>query len=84
LVTSVLSIQKPSTYTRWIGRESVVACMPTSFASTPVGSAAHIENSPPGIHTIESGAGPGGVDVLAAVGGKVVVVVFGSAAAVGT
>jgi len=33
LVTSVLSIQKLSTYTRWIGRESVVACIPTSFIS---------------------------------------------------
>src|SRR5262249_14611986 len=33
--------------------------MPTSLLSAPVGSAAPIENSPPGIHTMPAGAVPG-------------------------
>jgi hypothetical protein len=58
LVTSVRSIQKPSTCTRWMGR-----------ASGPSrGSSAPIENSPPGIHTIPAGAGPGGVEASSTVG----------------
>ncbi len=55
LVTSVASIQKPSTATRCIGRESVVACMPTRSLMS-MGERAPIENSPPGIHTMPSGA----------------------------
>src|SRR5262245_26728888 len=58
LVTSVVSMKKPSTKTRWIGRASSVACMPTTFMSG--GSVAPIENSPPGIQTIPGGAGAGG------------------------
>jgi hypothetical protein len=66
-VTSVSSIQNPSTATRWTGRESMVACIPTmSCAST--GSCAPIENSPPGIHTMPAGAGPGGGCSLSTVG----------------
>ena len=62
-----------------MGRESVVACMPTSLWSLPVGSAAPIENSTPGIHAMPGGAAPDGprdaedvdadVDVDAGVGG---------------
>src|SRR5215203_2700679 len=45
LVTSVLSAQKPSTLTLWTGRAS-----PKLPSSLP------IWNSPPGIHTMPSGA----------------------------
>ena len=38
------------------GRESVVACIPTTSLAS-IGERAPIENSPPGIHTIPSGAG---------------------------
>src|SRR5215510_2810608 len=57
--------------------------MPTSFASIPCGAAAPIENSPPGIQTIPSGAGPGGVTAFATVGMNVDVVAGGDGAASG-
>src|SRR5262249_22326413 len=50
-------------------RESRVALMPTS--SIPGGLAPPIENSPPGIHTIPSGVGPGAGLALATVGRNV-------------
>src|SRR5580765_2693960 len=49
-----------------MGRASVVAIIPTSFMSG--GSCAPMENSPPAIHTIPWGAGPGGVPGLGIVG----------------
>src|SRR5262249_29758473 len=69
LVTSVRSSQKPSTYTRWIGRASSMDCIPPS--GTPRGSRAPMENSPPGIQTMPSGVSLGGVAGLAAVGRNV-------------
>ena len=42
--------------------------MPTSFMSAPTGSAAPIENSPPGIQIIPTGAGPGGAGAFGTVG----------------
>jgi hypothetical protein len=65
-VTAVVSIQNPSTYTRWIGLESIVALMPTSFI--PGISAAPIENSPPGIQTMPFGAGFGAAVLFSIVG----------------
>src|SRR5579862_6685476 len=49
-----------------MGRESVVACMPTMFISG--GSWAPMENSPPGIQTIPLGAGPGAGCLFGTVG----------------
>ena len=50
-----------------MGRESVVACIPTaSFMSG--GSCAPMENSPPGIQTMPSGASPGGGVLFSTVG----------------
>jgi hypothetical protein len=68
-VTSVASIQKPSTYTRCIGSVSATVAgeqqdLPSHFPSLPM------ENSPPGIHTMPSGAGLGGFEELAIVGAK--------------
>src|SRR5262245_10305902 len=45
--------------------------MPTALLSLPSGSAAPIENSPPGIQTIPSGADPGAAPVLTTVGRNV-------------
>src|SRR5262245_44830317 len=55
--------------------------MPTSLLSAPIGSAAPIENSPPGIHTMPSGAGPGGAGALAVVGRNVAAVDAGAVVA---
>jgi hypothetical protein len=49
-----------------MGRESVVARIPTMSMSG--GSAAPIENSPPGIHTMPRGAGAGAGRVFGTVG----------------
>src|SRR5258707_14866399 len=51
-----------------MGRESVVACMATSFMSGA--SCAPMENSPPGIHAIPCGDGAGTGVVLGMVGPK--------------
>ena len=44
-----------------------MACIPTASCMFP-GSCAPIENSPPGIHTMPSGAGPGGGFLFSTVG----------------
>ena len=69
VVTSVASIQNGSTKTRWMGRESVVCFIPTRSISG--GSAAPIENSPPGIQTMPTGAGRGAVIACGMVGPKI-------------
>src|SRR5437879_2845425 len=51
-----------------MGRESTIACIPTSFVWE--GSRAPMENSPPGIHTMPSGALPGGGAELGMLGSK--------------
>src|SRR5215470_10993556 len=56
-----------------MGRESLVACMPTS--PSPGEKAAPIENSPPGIQTIPGGATRGAGAVLGTVGPKLPVTV---------
>src|SRR5262250_2793974 len=63
-----------------IGRESLVAFMPTSPSLGE--SAAPIENSPPGIQTIPGGAARGAGAVLGVVGPKPPLVVTGVTAAV--
>ena len=55
-----------------MGLASSVAFMPTS--STSGGSFAPIENSPPGIQTIPTGAGPGAAAGVGTVGAKVLAV----------
>src|SRR5262245_23539801 len=62
-----------------MGRESLVACMPTSPSMGE--SAAPIENSPPGIQTIPGGAARGAGAVLGTVGPKPPLVVTGVTAA---
>src|SRR5262245_31564804 len=61
LVNSVLSIQKPSTYTRWMGDASRV--MPGILQRDSLSTGLPIENSPPGIQAIPEGvpAGTGAV-----------------------
>src|SRR5215471_7759416 len=56
-----------------MGRESLVACMPTSPSLGE--SAAPIENSPPGTQTIPGGAARGAGAVLGTVGPKLPVTV---------
>src|SRR5215471_14992779 len=56
-----------------MGRESLVACMPTSPSRGE--SAAPMENSPPGIQTIPAGAGWGAGAELGTVGAKLTVAV---------
>ena len=68
LVTSVASIQNPSTWTRCTGSASRVT--PGSAHSASLSTVLPIENSPPGIHTIPAGAGPGAAAVFAIVGVK--------------
>src|SRR5215470_13134334 len=63
-----------------MGRESLVACMPTS--PSPGESAVPIENSPPGIQTIPGGAGRGAGAVLGTVGPKPLLVVIDETAVV--
>src|SRR5262249_61875364 len=63
-----------------MGRESLVAFMPTSPSLGE--SAAPIENSPPGIQTIPGGAGRDAGAVLGVVGPKPPLVVTGVKAAV--
>src|SRR5262245_54375382 len=63
-----------------MGRESLVACMPT--APSPGESAAPIENSPPGIQTIPGGAGRVASAVLGTVGPNPLLVVAGVTAPV--
>src|SRR5262245_66564587 len=63
-----------------MGRESLVACMPT--APSPGESAAPIENSPPGIQTIPGGAGRVASAVLGTVGPNPLLVVTGVTAPV--
>ena len=67
-------MKKPSTYTRWIGRESAVCFIPTSSISG--GSLAPIENSPPGTHTIPSGAFADGFASFSTVGSNVAAAAF--------
>src|SRR5215831_3514044 len=62
-------MKKPSTYTRWMGRESRVACIPTSPSLGE--SAAPMENSPPGIQTMPGGVALGAGVVFGTVGPNV-------------
>src|SRR5215470_3470358 len=64
LVTSVASIQNPSTETRWTGSASAIELAPPHSVSPDsvaivTASTLPIENSPPGIQTIPAGAGAG-------------------------
>src|SRR5262245_58606867 len=61
-------MKNPSTYTRWIGRVSSIGSCPPCGSIR--GSADPIENSPPGIQTIRSGAGAAGVPAFGTVASK--------------
>src|SRR5262249_54620603 len=68
LVIGVLSIQKPSTVTRWAGAASGM-----SQVSQP------IQKVPPGTQTIPSGAGPGAGAVLTPVAASLITLTWESA-----